>query len=246
VKLRIKDPYRHISLLDGTEITCHALIIATGVSYCTLDVPNIERFNGVGVYYGAAISEAFMHQDEDVYIVGGANSAGQAALYFARYANSVTMLIRGSSLTKSMSQYLIDEIKMQKNITVLNNTQVVGVEGENNLERIVTANSETGAREVFSTTALFIFIGAVPRTEWLQSQLACDEEGFILAGPDLLHGEKRPKGWHLERDPYLLETSVPGIFVAGDVRFHSIKRVAASVGDGSIAVQFVHQYLSKV
>jgi thioredoxin reductase (NADPH) len=246
VKLRIEDPYRYITLADGTEITCHALIIATGVSYRTLDVSDIERLTGVGVYYGAAISEALAHQGEDVYIIGGANSAGQAALYFARYARSVTMLIRGASLTKSMSSYLIDEIKMQKNITVRINTQIVGVEGENNLERIIVANSETGAREVLPTTALFIFIGAMPRTEWLDAQLECDAQGFILAGPDLFQNGKRPKGWSLERDPYLLETNIPGIFVAGDVRLHSIKRVAASVGDGSSAVQFVHQYLSKV
>lgn len=246
VKLRIEDPYRYLTLVDGTELTCHALIIATGVSYRTLDVPDIERLTGVGVYYGAAISEALAHQGEDVYIVGGANSAGQGALYFARYARSVTMLIRSSSISKSMSQYLIDEIKLQANISVRINSQIVGVEGECNLERIIVANSETGVREVFPTSALFIFIGAMPRTGWLDSQIECDEQGFILAGPDLYRGEKRPKGWSLERDPYLLETNIPGIFVAGDVRLHSIKRVAAGVGDGSSAVQFVHQYLSKV
>ncbi|BCL78600.1 fused response regulator/thioredoxin-disulfide reductase [Ktedonobacteria bacterium brp13] len=246
VKLRIEHPYRFITLSDGTEISCHSLLIATGVSYRTLQVPDIERFNGLGVYYGASMSEALAYKDEDVYIVGGANSAGQAALYFSRYAGSVTILLRGPSLSKSMSQYLIDEIKMQPNISICANAQVVAVEGDTNLERIVVENSETGARETLRTSALFIFIGAIPRTEWLNGQVECDDQGFILSGPDLFHDGKRPKSWPLERDPYLLETNVPGIFVAGDVRCSSIKRVASSVGEGSIAVQFVHQYLSKV
>ncbi|BCL80890.1 fused response regulator/thioredoxin-disulfide reductase [Ktedonobacteria bacterium brp13] len=246
VKLRIEDPYRVITLADGTEITCHALVIATGVSYRTISVPGIERLTGLGVYYGASMSEALSYKGEDIYIVGGANSAGQAALYFSRYARSVTILIRGSSLTKSMSYYLINEIHAQPNITVRANTQVVEVQGANNLQHIVIENNETGARETCPTTALFIFIGAMPHTDWLEGLVERDNQGFILTGPDLVSDGKRPKGWSLERHPYLLETNIPGIFVAGDARFRSIKRVASSVGEGAIAIQFVHQYLGNV
>ncbi|GCE30077.1 fused response regulator/thioredoxin-disulfide reductase [Dictyobacter alpinus] len=246
VKLRIEDPYRVITLADGTEITCHALVIATGVSYRTLNVPGIEQLTGLGVYYGASLSEARSYQDEDITIVGGANSAGQAALYFSRYARSVTILIRGSSLTKSMSYYLINEIERQPNITVRTHTQVKEVQGTERLEQLVIENSETGERETIPMSALFIFIGAMPHTDWLNGIIERDSQGFIVSGSDLIHDGKRPKGWTLERNPYLLETNIPGIFVAGDARSRSIKRVASSVGEGAIAVQFVHQYLSNV
>jgi thioredoxin reductase (NADPH) len=246
VQLRIEDPYRIITLADGTEISCHALVIATGVSYRTLNVPGIERLTGLGVYYGASMSEARSYKDEDITIVGGANSAGQAALYFSRYARSVTILIRGSSLAKSMSYYLINEIQRQSNIVVRTNTQVVEVQGTRNLEQIVIEQNETGERETFSTTALFILIGAMPHTDWLDGLIERDPQGFILSGSDLVRDGKCPKSWSLERTPYLLETNIPGVFVAGDARFRSIKRVASSVGEGAIAVQFVHQYLSNV
>ena len=244
--VRVQDPYRIISLADGSEISCHALLVATGVSYRKLDIPGEERLRGAGVYYGAAMTEAIACQDEDVFVIGGANSAGQAAMHFSKYARSVTMLVRGDSLTKSMSQYLIDQIEATENITVRTQTSVMEVKGDHNLEAIVLVDSQTGAIETVSATSLFIFIGARPQTDWLDGVVERDGNGFILAGGDLITEKRRPKGWALDRDPYLLETSVPGIFVAGDVRYGSVKRVASGVGEGSVCVQFVHRYLSKV
>ncbi len=244
VGLQVKDQFRIVKLMDGTELSCHALMIATGVSYRKLDVPGIEKLTGAGVYYGAAMTEAISCRDEDVYIVGGANSAGQAAMYFSKFAGKVTMLVRADSLAKSMSQYLIDQIAATENISVMVNTQVLEAHGENNLEAITLSNTETGETKTAPATALFIFIGAAPRTEWLAGVVERDKNGFILSGPDLMMDGRRPKGWTLDRDPFLLETSVPGVFVAGDVRARSVKRVASAVGEGSIAVQFVHQYLA--
>jgi thioredoxin reductase (NADPH) len=244
--LRIQDPYRIISLADGSEISCHALLIATGVSYRKLDIPGEDRLSGAGVYYGAAMTEAIACQGEDIFIIGGANSAGQAAMHFSKYARAVTMLIRSDSLTKSMSQYLIDQIEETENITVRTHTQVSEVKGDQSLEAIVLVNAQTGVMETVAATSLFIFIGARPQTDWLDSVMERDENGFILAGADLMRDKRRPKGWSLDRDPYLLETSVPGVFVAGDVRYGSVKRVASGVGEGSVCVQFVHRYLSKV
>lgn len=244
--VRVEDPYRIVKLGDGSEISCHALMIATGVSWRKLDVPGMEKLTGAGVYYGAAQSEAIACSGEEVYIVGGANSAGQAAMYFSKYACKVNMLVRGDSLTKSMSQYLIDQIESTENITVQVRCSVVEVKGETSLEAITIANANTGEKETVPATSLFIFIGAQPSTNWLNGVVERDERGFILSGPDLIRERRRPRGWTLERDPFLLETSVPGIFVAGDVRHKSVKRVASGVGEGSIAIQFVHQYLSKV
>jgi thioredoxin reductase (NADPH) len=244
--VRIQDPYRVITLADGSEISCHALLIATGVSYRKLDIPGEERLYGAGVYYGAAMTEAIACQGEEVFIIGGANSAGQAAMHFSKYAHSVTMLVRSDSLGKSMSQYLIDQIAATENITVRTQTKVVEVKGEQNLEAIILKDDQTGAIETLPAKSLFIFIGARPQTDWLDGIVERDENGFILAGGDLIRDKRRPKGWTLERDPYLLETSVPGIFVAGDVRYASVKRVASGVGEGSVCVQFVHRYLSKV
>jgi thioredoxin reductase (NADPH) len=241
--LRTSDPYRILTLSDGNELSCHALLVATGVSYRHLDVPGIDALTGAGVFYGAAMTEALACKDEDVYIVGGANSAGQAAMYFARYARRVTMLVRSDSLAKSMSQYLIDQITQTPNIEFRPHSQVVAVGGEGHLETVTILGGD-GARETVPTGALFIFIGAQPHTDWLAGVVERDDYGFILAGPDLPRGGKRPRGWHLDRDPYLLETSLPGVFVAGDVRHGSVKRVASGVGEGSIAVQFIHQYLS--
>jgi thioredoxin reductase (NADPH) len=247
VGLRVEDPYRSVLLGDGAELSGHALLIATGVQYRALDVPGVERLTGAGVYYGAAMTEALSCAGDDVYIVGGANSAGQAAMYFARYARQVVLLVRGDGLASSMSRYLIDEISDQPNIVVRTHTQLVEAAGQKSLEQLVIANSTTGERETVPAKALFIFIGALPRTDWLDGVVQRDAQGFILSGPDLVQdGKGRISGWTLERDPYLLETSVPGIFVAGDVRHRSIKRVASGVGEGSIAVQFIHQYLSKV
>ncbi|WP_250121162.1 response regulator [Chroococcidiopsis sp. CCMEE 29] len=244
--VRVDDPYRIVTLGDGSEISCHALLVATGVSYRRLNVPGMEKLTGAGVYYGAAMTEALSCRDEDVYIIGGANSAGQAAMYFSKFARNVIMLVRSDSLTKGMSQYLIDQIEAMENITVRVNTSVVEAKGTTSLEAITIADSKTGEKETVTATSLFIFIGAMPQTDWLDGLVERDERGFILSGPDLIHDSKRPRGWTLERSPFLLETNVPGIFVAGDVRHRSVKRVASGVGEGSIAVQFIHQYLSKV
>lgn len=244
--IRVEDPYRFVQLPDGSEISCHALILALGVSWKRLDVPGLEKLTGAGVYYGAAQTEAISCQGEEVYIIGGANSAGQAAMYFSKYASQVRILVRGESLTKSMSQYLIDQINETPNIKVMVHSSVTEAKGETSLEAISIANSQTGETQTVPATSLFIFIGAVPRTDWLDGVIERDSRGFILTGQDLKHGGVRPKGWTLERDPFLLETNIPGVFAVGDVRHNSVKRVASGVGEGSICVQFVHQYLSKV
>ncbi|PYT23549.1 MAG: fused response regulator/thioredoxin-disulfide reductase [Acidobacteria bacterium] len=246
VGLRIDGPYRVLKLADGSEISCHALLIATGVQWRSLDVPGMAHLQGAGVYYGAGPAEAISCKDEDVYIVGGANSAGQSAMYFSKYARRVVMLVRGDSLANSMSRYLIDQIRQTPNIAVELRTEVVEVHGENRLETISIRCGDSGQVDRVPASALFIFIGAVPRTEWLDGIIDRDERGFILSGLELAHGGRRPKGWPLDRDPGLLETNVPGVFVVGDVRRGSVKRVASGVGEGSIAVQFVHQYLAKV
>jgi thioredoxin reductase (NADPH) len=244
--IRLQHPYRTILLADGSEINCHALILALGVSWRRLNIPGLDRLTGAGVYYGAAQTEAMTCENEEVFLIGGANSAGQAAMYFARYASRVTMLVRGESLTKSMSQYLIEQIESTPNITVKVHTSVVEVHGDTHLEGLTIANALTGVSETLPAKSLFIFIGAEPRTAWLENTIERDDRGFVLTGPDLNGGGQRPKGWTLDRDPYLLETNVPGIFAVGDVRHDSIKRVASGVGEGSICVQFVHRYLSHV
>ncbi|MBD0357203.1 MAG: FAD-dependent oxidoreductase [Rubrobacter sp.] len=245
-EVRVEDPYRVVRLADGTEISCHALLITTGVSYRKLEVPGVERLAGAGVYYGAAMTEALSCKDEDVYIVGGANSAGQAAMYFSQHARKVVILCRSGDLRKGMSEYLVKQIEDIPNIEVRVNSGVAEAFGEDHLERLTIKNSKTGEEETASARSLFIFIGAAPKTEWLDGVVERDERGFILSGPDLIRDGKRPKNWTEDRDPYLLETSVPGIFVAGDVRYGSVKRVASGVGEGSIAVQFIHRYLAKV
>ena len=245
--IRIQDQYRIITLKDGSEISSHALILALGVAWRRLNVPGIERLTGAGVYYGAAQTEARSCEGEEVYVVGAANSAGQGAMYFSKYASKVVILVRGDSLTKSMSQYLIDQIAATPNIEVRVHTSVVEAKGETSLEEITLVNNLTDEKQTVPASSLFIFIGAKPSTEWLDGLLEKDERGFILAGADLTkNGNNRPKGWNLDRDPYLLETNVPGIFAVGDVRHGSVKRVASGVGEGSICVQFVHNYLSKV
>ncbi|HEY0783308.1 MAG TPA: NAD(P)/FAD-dependent oxidoreductase, partial [Thermoanaerobaculia bacterium] len=244
--LRLDDTYRVVTLASGTEVSCHALLIATGVSYRKLDVPGVDRLTGAGVYYGAAMTEAISCRDEEVYIVGGANSAGQAAMFFARYAKKVTMLVRGDSLAKGMSQYLVDQICHTPNIAVRFGTSVAEAYGETSLQSIRIADAATGQDEIVPAQSLFIFIGAMPHTAWLEGIVERDERGFILSGRDLLQDGARPRGWQLDRDPYLLETSVPGLFVAGDVRHGSVKRVASGVGEGSIAISFVHQYLAQL
>ena len=245
--IRVQDHYRIIQLKDGSEISSHALILALGVAWRRLNMPGIDRLTGAGVYYGAAQTEARSCEGEEVYVVGAANSAGQGAMYFSKYASKVIILVRGDSLTKSMSQYLIDQIEATPNIEVRLHTSVVEAKGESSLERLILVNNVTKEQETVSASSLFIFIGAKPSTEWLDGVLEKDERGFILTGRDLTqNGRNRPKGWNLDRDPFLLETNVPGIFAVGDVRHGSVKRVASGVGEGSICVQFVHNYLSKV
>lgn len=244
--LRAADPYRFVTLADGSELSCHALIIATGVHYRKLEVPDIDLLTGAGVYYGASAVEALSYRGQDVFLVGGANSAGQAAIHFAQYCANVTMLVRGNSLEKSMSQYLIDQIRATENVRVRLDTSVIAVYGQQRLESITIRNSRTGEEETLPAMALFLFIGAVPQTGWVAGVLERDEHGFLLTGPDLPGEGGRPRGWMLDRDPYLLETNVPGVFVAGDVRYGSTKRIATAVGEGAIAVRFVHEYLSSI
>jgi thioredoxin reductase (NADPH) len=246
VGLRVDGPYRFVKLRDGSEISCHALLIASGLSWKKLDIPGIERLQEAGVYYGAAMTEAQLCSGEDVYLIGGANSAGQAAVYFAQFARSVTMLLRGDSLEKGMSQYLIDQIREIPNIRVETQAEVVEVHGEGHLESITIANHATESIRTEPTSALFIFIGAVPCTAWLRGMLPMDERGYLLTGALLPKDGDRPKGWKEDRDPFIFESVIPGVFAAGDTRHSSIKRVASAVGEGSITVQMVHQYLSKV
>ncbi len=244
--VRIDGPSRFVTLSNGSEVGCRALLIATGIAYRKVDVPGVEQLNGAGVYYYAPMTEALSYKNEDVYIVGGANSAGQAAMYFSKYARSVTMLVRGESLSTGMSQYLEDEIAATKNITVKLNTSVVQVNGKDRCESITLSNKKSGAEEKVPACALFFYVGAVPYTDWLDGIVERDPKGFIIAGTHLLKEGKRPSGWTPDRDPFMLETSVPGIFVAGDVRHSSTKGVTSGVGEGAMAVKLIHQYLSTV
>jgi len=244
--VRIEGPYRIVKLADGSEISCHALMIATGVQWRRLEAPGIARLQGAGVYYGGGATEALSCKGEIVYVVGGANSAGQAAMNFAKYAERVVIAVRGASLSSTMSQYLIDQIKETPNIQIWPHASVAEVHGDTHLEEISFLCSDTNRIERVPASSMFIFIGALPRTDWLADLVERDDYGFILTGPDLIREGKRPKDWALERDPYLLETNIPGLFAVGDVRHGSVKRVASGVGEGSVAVQFIHQYLSKV
>lgn len=239
--IRVEDQYRIVVLSDGREVSTSVVLIATGVSWCRLNTPGETELVGRGVYYGASQTEAAACTGEHVYIVGGANSAGQAAMHFAKYASKVTMLVRGNSLEKSMSKYLIDQIAATSNIQVDTCTEITRFGGGDHLQCIeIACNGERIQQEASS---VFIFIGAAPKTDWLPKEVLRDDRGFVLAGPDLRRaGIEKVSGG---RDPYLLETSVPGIFVAGDVRHGSVKRAASAVGEGSIAIQFVHQYLAE-
>lgn len=243
-QVRIEGQYRVLTLGDGSEISARVVVVATGVSYRMLDIPGAEALTGAGMYYGASTAEAINCRDEDVYIVGGGNSAGQAAMFFAQFARQVTILVRGGGLGATMSQYLVDQIAATPNIRVEPRTQVVSVTGNDHLE-CITVECADQQRQVRQTNSLFVFIGAAPRTDFLGDTVMRDKNGFIMTGPDLIVDGKRPPGWPLDRDPFLLEASVPGIFCAGDVRHQSIKRVASAVGEGSIAVQFTHQYLAQ-
>jgi thioredoxin reductase (NADPH) len=244
--VRIEGPYRIVQLADGNEISCHALMVSTGVQWRRLEAPGVDRLQGAGVYYGGGATEALSCKGEIVYVVGGANSAGQAAMNFSKYADRVVILVRGDSLASSMSQYLFDQIQTTPNIQIWTHANVSEVHGETHLEEISVFCSDTGMVERVPASAMFIFIGAQPMTEWLAGVVERDDHGFILTGPNLIPGNGRPKGWTLDRNPFLLETNIPGIFAVGDVRHSSVKRVASGVGEGAVAVQFIHQYLSKV
>jgi thioredoxin reductase (NADPH) len=240
--MRVDGQYRFVQLSDGREISSHCILLSPGVQYRKLEIPGADRLAGAGIYYGAALVEARACQGEEVYIVGGANSAGQAALYFAKYATKVTMLVRGEGVSATMSKYLIDEISRTSNIVIEARTHVLEAIGNGHLESL-RLQGPAGDSQV-PAISLFVFIGAVPVTAWLPPCILRDDKGFVLSGSELRKDGKLPDVWHETREPYLLETSVPGVFVAGDVRHGSIKRVASAVGEGSIAVQFVHQYLA--
>ncbi|HEX2282868.1 MAG TPA: FAD-dependent oxidoreductase, partial [Thermomicrobiales bacterium] len=245
VGVRTDGPYRIVKLADGSEVSCYALLITAGVAYRHLDAPGVDRLRGAGVYYGGALAEAMTLKGEDVFIVGGANSAGQAAIHFSAFARTVTILLRGDSLEKSgMSQYLVERIKGTDNITVWKNASVVEAIGDEHLEALKIADSRSGCEQVVPASALFIFIGARPYTEWLQDLVAVDAGGYVLTGPEIAHNRNGVARWTLQRDPFLLETNIPGIFVAGDIRHRSMKRIASATGEGAMAIHFVHQYLS--
>lgn len=245
VSIKTEDAYRYASLSDGSELSCHALVISTGVSLRTLDIPGVERLAGAGVYYGAALTEAVNYKGRDVLVVGGANSAGQGAVFFSRYASKVYLCIRGDSVESRMSQYLVDQIRGTKNIQLMLGTQVQEVKGELQLEAVRLRNGTSRVEEL-PVAAMFIFVGATAHTEMLDGLVERDPEGFILTGRDIFHDGRKPRSWTLDRDPFPMETSVPGIFAAGDVRHQSIKRVASAVGEGAVAVSLVHQYLKTV
>ena len=241
--IRAENQYRLMQTGDGQEVSCHVGLIAMGVNYRRLQAPGVERLTGAGVYYGAALEEARACKDEEIYIVGGANSAGQAAIHFSQHARQVTMLVRGESLETSMSKYLIDRIRSTSNIKVETCSEVIEALGNGRLEGLRLRCR--GEEQEVASSGLFIFIGAAPETGWLPEQVMRDPRGFVLSGPDLRVDGKLPRRWKEDRDPYLLESSMAGIFVAGDVRHGSVKRVASAVGEGSIAVQFMHQYLAR-
>lgn len=245
--LRAEGPYRIVTLSDGSELTCHAVMVAVGLTYHTLDAPGVSQLTGAGVYYGASLTEAISCQGEPAFIVGAGNSAGQAALYLVEFASRVIIIVRGDSLEAKMSQYLVDRIYDHPRIDVWLDSGVAAVDGSDHLEAVTIHNNRSGEARREPASGLFIFIGARPHTGWLEGVVKLDSHGFILAGPQLLGPDgKPPKDWPLERPPFLLESSMPGVFAVGDVRSNSIKRVASAVGEGSIAVRFVHEHLAKV
>jgi thioredoxin reductase (NADPH) len=243
VCLKVDGEYRIVKLSNGQELSAHTVVIAAGVQWRRLDVPGMDRLTGAGIYFGAAITEASSCRNEDIYIVGGANSAGQAAVYFSEVARSVKMIVRGASLSKSMSHYLVERIQSIPNISVILNAEVVEVKGQERLEEFTVRHHDTEMTETLPAAALFIFIGAEPHTEWLNGVVFRDDKGFLLTGANPMKNAKRPLGWNLDRDPYLLETNVPGVFAVGDVRDGAVRRVANSVGEGSVVLYFIHQYL---
>ena len=244
VGLRREDPYRIVELSNGTEVACHALMLSSGMAAVKeLEVPGVSKLLGAGVYYGAALSEAALYRDQHVYVLGGANSAGQGALFFSRYAKHVTLIVRKPSLQPQMAQYLIDRIMQTENMSVIGNSEITAVHGEEHLERIDVRNAESGETQSLPATALFIFIGVAPRTDAFRPLVAMDDKGFVLTG---VEAREAARGWGLAREPMMFETNVPGIFAAGDVRSNANRRIAAAVGEGSAAIFSIHQYLRSV
>jgi thioredoxin reductase (NADPH) len=244
--VRREDPYRIVQFSDGSEVSCYAVLLASGMMVRMLDVPGIEPLIGAGVYYGAAATEAATYRGEDVCVIGGANSAGQGALFFSRYARRVTMIVRAEGLASSMSQYLVSRIETTPNIDVLSRYVVTAACGEGHLRQVVLRHVDAQEERRIDTAAMFIFIGSAPRSDMVAGLVARDEKGFILTGPDLPRGPHGIPGWTLDRDPFLFETNVPGIFAAGDVRAGANRRVAAAVGEGSAAIHSIHRYLETV
>jgi len=244
VALEARGSARVVRFGDGSEIAAHAVVLATGVSYRSLNAPGVKELTGRGVFYGSAATEAPGCRGEDVYIVGGANSAGQAAVFFSKHAATVTLLVRGPNLEASMSTYLIKQLDAIDNISVRTRSEVVEANGDGHLQSLAICDRETGDIDSVKAASMFVFIGAAPRTEWLDGVVERDQRGFVRTGPDLVVDGQRPPGWPLDRDPYHLESSVPGVFVAGDVRADSVKRVASAVGEGAMAVTLVHRYLA--
>ena len=241
VRVRVQDIYRIVTLADGTEISCHAVLLACGASFNILKMPGAAELTGAGVYYGAAYTEAFFYANQDVFVVGGANSAAQGALFLSRFARKVTVLIRGPAPTAS--QYLVDAMRQDEKVELMLNTDLVEVHGQDKLEAVVVKNSVTGEVQTLRGAALFVFIGVKPQSDLVADLVLRDPKGYVITGPDLVQDGKPPKGWPLARDPYMLETSVPGIFAAGDVRFGTNHRVSSATGEGAVAVTMIHQYL---
>ena len=241
--LRVQGPERVVTVAGGDEVRSRTVIIATGVSYRRLGIPSLDALIGTGVFYGAATSEARAMKDREVFVVGAANSAGQAAVHLARYAAQVTMLVRGQSLAEDMSEYLVREITSTPNIAVRPNVVVTGGAGTSGLESLTLQDRLSGVTETVPATAVFVLIGAEPRTHWLPGNIVRDRWGFVVTGTDLLAGGHRPGNWTLQRSPMLLESSLPGVFAVGDVRRGSVKRVASAVGEGSVAIRLIHDYL---
>lgn len=239
-RVRVQDQYRIVTLEDGSEISCHALLLATGASFHTLKMPGAAELSGAGIYYGAAHTEAHFYQDQEVFVAGGANSAAQGALFLSRYARRVTLLVRGQL---SASQYLVDALQKNDKIVISLDTDLIAVHGKDKLEEIVVRNTRTGEEQTRAAAALFVFIGVRPQSQLLQGQAMCDEKGYLYTGPDLGRDGRRPQGWPLSRDPLMMETSVPGIFAAGDVRYGTNHRVASAVGEAGVASMMIKQYL---
>jgi thioredoxin reductase (NADPH) len=244
--VRVEGAVKVVRLSDGAEVAARALVVATGMTIRRLEVPGAGRLEGAGVYYGAAASEATTYRDEDVFVVGGANSAGQAAMMFSRYCRRVVLVVRGDSLVARMSRYLIDQIQATENIEVMLGTEIVEIGGEHRVEWLTLRRAAGDAEGRHEASGVFVFVGAVPHSDVVAGLVLRNEQGFILTGPDLTAGGGRPPGWDLDRDPFPMETSVPGIFAAGDVRHGAVRRVAAAVGQGSVVVSMVHGYLETV